>query len=188
MFPFNGRAIQALKIVEASFNVSVFFDTQLYANDLADVIERGEKINNTNAVKLDSEMKRCAKGTFRLTNEELQALQPQDLMEIHSEIMKIRTVTIRTHTVQISTACRSIVMYTNNTGRMLFLNHLSLMMGMGRITDIAAMNEEKNISLEDLKQTLGIIMATRVRREWRVAPVKRSVAKLLDKFDFNPSS
>lgn len=39
MFPFNGRAIQALKIVEASFNVSVFFDTQLYANDLADVIE-----------------------------------------------------------------------------------------------------------------------------------------------------
>lgn len=97
MFPFNGRAIQALKIVEASFNVSVFFDTQLYANDLADVIERGEKINNTNAVKLDSEMKRCAKGTFRLTNEELQALQPQDLMEIHSEIMKIRTVTIRTH-------------------------------------------------------------------------------------------
>ena len=188
MFPFNGRAIQALKIVEASFNVSVFFDTQLYANDLADVIERGEKINNTNAVKLDSEMKRRAKGTPRLTNEELQALQPQDLMEIHSEIMKIRTVTIRTHTVQISTACRSIVMYTNNTGRMLFLNHLSLMMGMGRITDIAAMNEEKNISLEDLKQTLGIIMATRVRREWRVAPVKRSVAKLLDKFDFNPSS
>ena len=58
-------------------------------------------------------------------------------------------------------------MYTNNTGRMLFLNHLSLMMGMDRITDIAAMNEEKNISLEDLKQTLGIIMATRVRREWR---------------------
>lgn len=81
MFPFNGRAIQALKIVEASFNVSVFFETQLYANDLADVIERGEKINNTNAVKLDSEMKRCAKGTFRLTNEEFQALQPQDLME-----------------------------------------------------------------------------------------------------------
>ena len=76
-------------------------------------------------------------------------------------------------------------MYTNNTGRMLFLNHLSLMMGMDRITDIAAMNEEKNISLEDLKQTVGIIMATRVRR---VAPVKRSVAKLLDKFDFNPSS
>ena len=97
MFPFNGRAIQALKISEAGFNVFVFFDAQLYANDLADVIERGEKINNTNAVKLDSEMKRCAKGTFRLTNEEFQALQPQDLMEIHSEILKIRMVTIRTH-------------------------------------------------------------------------------------------
>ena len=61
------------------------------------------------------------------------------------------------------------------------------MMGMGCITDIAAMNEDKNISLEYLKQTLGKIMATRVQGEWLVAPVKWSVAKLLDKFDFNPS-
>lgn len=38
------------------------------------------------------------------------------------------------------------------------------MMGMDCTTDIAAMNEDKNISLEDLKQTLGIIMATRVQR------------------------
>ena len=63
------------------------------------------------------------------------------------------------------------------------VNHLLL----NCITDIAAMNEDKNISLEDLKQTLGKIMATRVQGEWLVAPVKRSVAKLLDKFDFNPS-
>nr|WP_240908574.1 transposase [Sutterella wadsworthensis] len=35
----------------------------------------------------------------------------------------------------------------------LFLNHLLL----NCITDIAAMNEDKNISLEDLKQTLGKI-------------------------------
>ena len=97
MFPFNGRAIQALKISEAGFNVFVFFDAQLYANELADAVERGEKTNNTNAVKLDSEMKRRAKGTPRLTNEELQALQPQDLMEIHSEIPEMGTVTIRTN-------------------------------------------------------------------------------------------
>ena len=69
----------------------------------------------------------------------------------------------------------------------LFLNHLPSMMGMDCITDIAAMNEDKNIPLEDLKQTLGKIRATRVQGEWLVAPVKRSVAKLLDKFDFNPS-
>ena len=71
---------------------AIFFDAQLYANELADAVERGEKTNNTNAVKLDSEMKRRAKGTPRLTNEELQALQPQDLMEIHSEIPEMGTV------------------------------------------------------------------------------------------------
>ena len=42
-------------------------------------------------------MKRRAKGAPRLTNEELQALQPQDLMEIHSEIPEMGTVTIRTN-------------------------------------------------------------------------------------------
>ena len=212
MFPFNGRAIQALKISEAGFNVFVFFDAQLYANELADAVERGEKTNNTNAVKLDSEMKRRAKGTPRLTNEELQALQPQDLMEIHSEIPEMGTVTIRTNRTDLN--CMQVYrvykqrqtieqffrtygasldfeasyMRTQATQEAwLFLNHLSSMMGMDCITDIAAMNEDKNTSLEDLKQTLGKIMATRVQGEWLVAPVKRSVAKLLDKFDFNPS-
>lgn len=42
-------------------------------------------------------MKRRAKGTPRLTNEELQSLQPHDLMEIHSEIPEMGTVTIRTN-------------------------------------------------------------------------------------------
>ena len=97
MFPFNGRAIQALKNAEAGFNVFVFFDAQLYANELADAVKRGEKTNNTNAVKLDSEMKRRAKGIPRLTNEGFQALQSQDLMEIHSEIPERGTVTIRTN-------------------------------------------------------------------------------------------
>lgn len=68
-----------------------------------------------------------------------------------------------------------------------FLNSLSSMRGIGCITDIAAMNEDKNIFLEDLKQTQRKIMTPRVLGEWLVAPVKRSVAKLVDRFDFNPS-
>ena len=51
-----------LEDLRGRINVFVFFDAQLYANELADAVERGEKTNNTNAVKLDSEMKRCAKG------------------------------------------------------------------------------------------------------------------------------
>ena len=85
------------KYSQASGNVFVFFDAQLYANELADAVKRGEKTNNTNAVKLDSEMKRCAKGIPRLTNGGFQALQSQDLMEIHSEIPERGMVTIRTN-------------------------------------------------------------------------------------------
>lgn len=107
-------------------------------------------------------------------------------MEIHSEIPEMGTVTIRTNRTDLN--FEASYMRTQATQEAwLFLKHLSSMMGMGCITDIAAMNEDKNISLEDLKQTLGKIMATRVQWEWLVAPVKRSFAKLSDKFDFNPS-
>nr|WP_240908531.1 hypothetical protein [Sutterella wadsworthensis] len=98
----------------------------------------------------------------RLTNKELQALQPQDLMEIHSEIPEMGTVTIRTNRTDLN--FEASYMRTQATQEAwLFLKHLSSMMGMGCITDIAAMNEDKNISLEDLKRTLGKIMATRVQ-------------------------
>ncbi len=41
----------------------------------------------------------------------------------------------------------------------LFLNHLSATIAMECIADIARIGEDKNVSFEDLRQTLGKIMA-----------------------------
>jgi len=45
LFTYNGRAIQSFKIEEEGFNFFVYYDAQLYANELADAAERAEQKN-----------------------------------------------------------------------------------------------------------------------------------------------
>ena len=67
----------------------------------------------------------------------------------------------------------------------LFLNHLSATIAMECLADIARLGEDKNISFEDLRQTLGKIMATKVNDQWSIAPIKSSVKKLMGKLEFS---
>lgn len=52
------------------------------------------------------------------------------------------------------------------------------------IADIARIGEDKNVSFEDLRHTLGKIMACQVNGKWTLAPIKKSVQKLIAKLDF----
>ncbi len=45
LFTYNGRAIQSFKIEADGFNVFVYFDAQLCANELADAAERADRKN-----------------------------------------------------------------------------------------------------------------------------------------------
>lgn len=66
----------------------------------------------------------------------------------------------------------------------LFLNHLSAMIGMDCIASIAVIGEDKSISLEDLKQSLGKITASKIDGQWLISPIKKSVEKIIRKLDF----
>ena len=66
----------------------------------------------------------------------------------------------------------------------LFLNHLSSCIGMECLADIARLGEDKNISFEDLRQTFGRIMASKVNGQWSVSPVKSATQKLMNKLQF----
>ena len=74
VFTYNDRAIQAFKIEKDGFNVFVFFDAQLYANELADAVARANKNNETRDQKIQMEQKRRDKGRGRLSDEELAEL------------------------------------------------------------------------------------------------------------------
>lgn len=66
----------------------------------------------------------------------------------------------------------------------LFLNHLSATIAMECMADIARLGEDKNVSFEDLRSILGKIMATKIDGKWILAPIKKSVQKLVAKLDF----
>ena len=67
----------------------------------------------------------------------------------------------------------------------LFLNHLSSSIGMECLADIARLGEDKNIFFEDLRQTLGRIMASKVNGQWSVSPIKNATQKLMNKLQFS---
>ena len=209
LFTYNGRAIQALRIDDEGFSVFVYFDAQLYANELADATERGEKLNGTLELKCNREMERRSKGQGRLTDEELEQIEPRNLTEVHDNIPEMGTVTIRTNRTELNSEQvyriykqrQNIEQFFRTYGMTLdfdasymrnqtsqeawlFLNHLSSMMGMDCITSIAEIGEDKTISLEDLKQSLGKIMVSKLKDQWLVSPIKRSVEKIIEKLNF----
>ena len=67
----------------------------------------------------------------------------------------------------------------------LFLNHLSSILGVNTIEEIASVGESKNISMKDLIQTLIKIKACHIDNKWSVPPVKQSVQRLCDKLSIS---
>ena len=97
VFTYNDCAIQAFKIEQAGFNVFVFFDAQLYANELADAVAGANKNNEVCDRKVQMEQKRRNKGKGRLSDKELAKLQPRDLKEVLTQTPEMGTFTLRTN-------------------------------------------------------------------------------------------
>ena len=96
-FIYNGRAIQSFKIEEDGFNVFVYYDAQLYANELADATERADQKNEVKDGKVQRELNRREKDKGKLTDEQLSELQPQDLKQNLESTPEMGTVSIRTN-------------------------------------------------------------------------------------------
>lgn len=216
VFSFKGRAIHSIKVSDdtsATEQVFLYFDAQLYADEMSDATQRAEKLNATNAKKLEHEQARRLKGSGRLTDQEFDELQPINLIDIHEQKPGMGTVTIRTNRTDLNAQqvyCiykqqQAIEQFFRTYGATLefdasymrsrekeegwlFLNHLSAMIGIEVLHEIAEIDESKNISLDDLTQTLEKITASQVLNQWQVAPIKRSVQKLMMKFEFDCTS
>ena len=208
IFSYNGRAVQAHKIAKDDFNVFVYFDAQLYANELADSVLRGEKDNNTRQKKIDAEMTRRNKGKGRLTQEQIDELQPRDLAKLQEQIPEMGIVTIRTNRKELNSAQvyqiykrrQAIEQFFKTYGdsldfeasymrskttqeAWLFLNHLSAMIGMDCLNSISMAGCEKEVSLNDVREMLRKITAFKIGGKWQIAPIKNKVGKLLQKLN-----
>ena len=212
-FVYHGRAIQYKEYPQEGFNVFLYFDTQLFADEMEDYCERLEKQNNTNEIKAKAENKRILQGKGRLSAEELEALKPVKLTEIFSQVPEIGTVSIRTNRTDLN-GCQVYCIYKQRQAveqffklysdtmefeasymrdqtceeGWLFLNHLSSIIGTSCIESIAAIGESKNISLDDIRQTMNKIRACKIGSTWQIEPIKKQTQKLLSKIDMEVTS
>ena len=213
-FTFNERAIQSKTVDYEEFNIHIFFDADLFAQELADMTIRTEKKNNTTEEKRkkEEELRENKKG--KLTQEELDKLKPITHQDMLNDKAEIGTLTIKTNRKDLNSAQvysiykqrQSIEQYFKTYSctldfessymkdnyseeAWLFLNHITSIMTIRVIEHIADINETKNISYNDLVQTLSKIKAQIVsNNDWRIAPIKKSVIKMCEKLDYNPNN
>ena len=212
-FSYHGRAIFCVTFHEDGFDIHLYLDTSLLAEEAADLTRRTEKRNETADLAKDQELKRRENGKGRLTDEELKKLEPLTIKDVFPNRREMGTITLKTNCENLNCfQVNSIYKQRqaveqffktygdtmeNETSYMrdnyseeawLFLNHLSGMVGVDAIEHIASIGESKNISLKDLIQTLVKIKATLSDGVWSVHPVKHSVQSLCSKMDIDATS
>ena len=212
-FSFNGRGIQCITFHENGFDIHLYLDTSLLAEEVADLTKRTEKHNSSTELAKNRELQRRGKGKGRLSDEELEKLQPLTVRDMYADRQEMGTITLKTNRTDLN--CFQIYsiykqrqaveqFFKTYSGTMdqeasymrnnyaeeawLFLNHLSAILGVDAIEEIAAVGESKNISFKDLVQTLVKIKANLIANSWTVLPVKRTVRKLCSKLGIEITS
>ena len=211
-FSFNGRGIHSLTIPKEGFNIHLLLDTDLLVQEIADITKRTEKKNSAMELKKEREIARRNKGKGRLTDEELESLEPITIQEAYADKEEMGTITLKTNRTDLNAfqvysiykqrqaieqffktygdtmSYEASYMRNNYTEEAwLFLNHLSTIIGVNAIEEIASIGESKNISYKDLAQTLIKIKAGKMDGKWVVYPIKKCVQLLCEKMQFNPN-
>lgn len=210
-FSFNGRGIQSATFHEEEFNIHIFFDADLFAQEMSDLTKRTEKKNNSIQVKKEQEAQRRANGKGRLTDEELASLAPLCVKDMYEDKKKMGTITVKTNRKELNSfqvyciykqrqaveqffktygdtmSFESSYMRDNYSEEAwLFLNHLSSIICINAIEEIASIKESKNVSYKDLTQTLIKIKANYSDGKWSVVPIKKAVQNLCKKLKYDP--
>ena len=202
-FTYHDRSVRCSCFEEDGFNIHLYLDLDLFAEEDKDLISRTEKKNESIKTKRAQEEKRRSNGKGRLTDAELAALVPVSMKEIELDHQEMGTITIRTNRTdlnseqvyQIFKQRQAIEQYFKTYAdtieleasymrsnyseeAWLFLNHLSSMITIDAIETIATIGKSKDISYKDLVQTLVKIKASKTDDEWQIVPVKRRVQSL----------
>lgn len=201
VFAYNKRAIQSKMVDYDGFNIHIFMDASLMADELADIAIRTEKTNSTTEYKKEKEIERRTNGKGKLTDNELNSLKPLTMDEIFENKAEIGTITIKTNRKELN-SCQIYNIYkqrqkieqffktysstldydasymTDNYSEeaWLFLNHLSAIMSVRVLEELDDIGESKNISYRDLTETLIKIKANiNGKNDWKIVPIKKSV-------------
>lgn len=211
-FTHLGRAVQFETFPQDGFDVHLFFDADLFADEMADLTARLEGRSDAAAARRAAELERRARGKGRLTDGQLAELEPVDVTAAYAERAEMGTLAIRTDRTDLTPRAvyeiykqrqaveqlfktyddslsfdASYMRDDRSMEAWLFLNHLSATMAVAAIEDVAAAGQSKSVSYEDLVQTLAKVRACRTADgSWAPVPVKKATASLCAKIGFDP--
>ena len=211
-FSFNGRGIHSITFEEEGFNIHLYWDTDLFSEEIADLTKRTETRNQTIEHKVELEQVRRSKNKGRLSDEQLNQLKPISIKDMYVSKEEIGTITVKTNRTDLNSfqvysiykQRQAIEQFFKTYGdtmeyessymrnsyteeAWLFLNHLSSVLGVNAIEEIAAIGESKNLSLKDLIQSLTKIKACKIDDQWSIVPVKLAVQKICTKLNIDSS-
>ena len=210
-FVYNGRPIFCSSFTSEGKAVHLFLDTDLYADEMKDLMARMERGNNRTEERKEKERKRREKGKGRLSDEELARLVPKDMHDVLRDHPGMGTITIETTRTELN-ARQVFAMYKqrqqieqcfkayddslgfdssymhNDTSMeaWLFLNHLSLMMEYDALSEIYLNAEDRNVSFEDLREALQKVKAVKISGKWVAAVRRKKIDESASAVSFNP--
>ena len=210
-FVYNGRPIFCSSFTSEGKAVHLFLDTDLYADEMKDLMARMERGNNRTEERKEKERKRREKGKGRLSDEELARLVPKDMHDVLRDHPGMGTITIETTRTELN-ARQVFAMYKqrqqieqcfkayddslgfdssymhNDTSMeaWLFLNHLSLMMEYDALSEIYLNAEDRNVSFEDLREALQKVKAVKISGKWVAAVRRKKIDEIASAVSFNP--
>ncbi len=212
-FSYHKRPIHCKEIHSGNdYKVFLYYDSILFSEEDQDIVLRLEKANNAIEEKRIFEEKLRSNGNGRMSDEEYNSLKPKTYAEIYGNRKEIGTITLRTNRLDLTgeeVYCyqkkrQNIeeffkelddtfdfdAMYARNDNTLeaiLFLKHLSACIGVSVLENLQLAGLSKNISFKDIKTALSKIHVNRFGYSYSVEPIKREVAKICEKINFDPS-
>ena len=212
-FTYHGRSVLHKEVVLDGYKMHLYMDASLFACEMNDFTARLEKENKTIALMKETEEKLRSKGKRRLTDQELDALQPISFKEAYEDRVGIGTLALRTNDMELNGEqvyylykrrqaieeffktyddtldfSSSYMRDENSEEAWLFLNHLSSMMAFSIMDEIYLKGKSKDVSLKDFISILSRVHADKVNMEWHCAKITKKRADFAKTFNLDVSA
>ncbi|MBQ9273934.1 MAG: transposase [Succinivibrio sp.] len=209
-FTFNGRSIQSKTWHHDGYDIHLFLDNSLFAEEMADATRRRENSNTSIESRARAERQRRAQGKGRLTDEQLSKLVAAPMSELITDLPYMGTITVKSNRTELTDRqvyCllkqrqaieqffktyddtldfdSSYMRSRSDEEAWLFLNHLSAMLGIAVIEELMQLELSKDISLKDLTASLLKISVSTDGTSWSVSPIKKKVRGICEILGYN---
>jgi len=210
VFNFRGRPVYSMTYRCDGYHVILYYDSELASNETADLIDRHNKKNAAMALTRQKEEVRREKGKGRLSDVELDKLEPVNITEVLRSYKEIGTFILRTNRLDLNSqqvhhlyktrqeieqtfksydntldCSASYMRDIHSFEAWLFINHLALQMLYRMLDLISACGLTSEYSFDDLISYLKGVRVNLIGGNWYVTKVTKKTLELCERLNID---